>query len=57
MNEVVASCILQFMEALSFSFVFINDVCGFKLDEKEGAGNLQEKESGNQRSKARLSSM
>ena len=57
MNEVVASCILQLMEALSFSFVFINDVCGFKVDEKEGAGNLQEKESGNQRSKARLSAM
>jgi len=57
MNEVVASCILQFMEALSFSFVFINDVCGFNLAEKGGAGNLQEKESGNQRSKARLSAM
>jgi len=40
-----------------FSFVFINDVCGFNLDEKGGAGNLQEKESGNQRSKARLSAM
>ena len=40
MNEVVASYILQLMKALSFSFVFINDVCGFMLDEKEGAGKF-----------------
>jgi hypothetical protein len=40
MNEVVASCILQLIKALSFSLAFISDDRVFQLGEKEGAGNF-----------------
>ena len=39
-DEVFASCYLQFMKALSFSFPFTKEVIALKLDEKEGAGNF-----------------